>query len=350
MLSFFPKVWDFIRHPTGSRTTAMIFILLLLIAIPLTVTLSQKQQSIRQRANEGNCYSTYQSNIVTCDSDLKICAANNCNTLKQKDYPDYNSYTEEFSKCTKNCQNKNKDCSEKSYEIYLECYNKSISAPPIAIETPTATPEAQVPQPPPSACNYNNKPDGCGNTSSWCLNGACTACTAGYLNCDQTQGCEISGNSCPAPTLTPTPSLELFNFYKEQVLKTTNLNELRKLLVDGINTDYIQFKRLTKEQYDILYNNYRAQYTKITSVQPTSPLPLTPTPIATPSIPVTIPSCSLKPKGDVNCDGAINILDFNIWLGEFIKTLNTALSDFNNDGIIDTRDFNIWRDNFLQQP
>jgi len=59
------------------------------------------------------------------------------------------------------------------------------------------------------------------------------------------------------------------------------------------------------------------------------------------------PSCPLKNRGDANCDGKINILDFNIWRDEFLRVANTTSADFNSDNSITILDFNVWRDGFL---
>lgn len=52
----------------------------------------------------------------------------------------------------------------------------------------------------------------------------------------------------------------------------------------------------------------------------------------------------LKSNGDANCDGKINITDFNIWRDEFKKYLTSSTADFNKDGRITIVDFNILRD------
>ncbi len=70
--------------------------------------------------------------------------------------------------------------------------------------------------------------------------------------------------------------------------------------------------------------------------------PVTPTPTQSAS-----QQCALYSKGDANCDGKIDMDDFNIWRDEFLKTSTSKTSDFNNDGVINTDDFNIWRDGFL---
>lgn len=50
------RVWEFISSASQSRTTAVLVVLILFAAIPLTVLVAQKQQELRQRAQEvPNC-------------------------------------------------------------------------------------------------------------------------------------------------------------------------------------------------------------------------------------------------------------------------------------------------------
>lgn len=56
--------------------------------------------------------------------------------------------------------------------------------------------------------------------------------------------------------------------------------------------------------------------------------------------------CPLKTSGDANCDGRINIGDFNDWRREFLY--HTGLSsDFNQNSTVEIRDFTAWRTGFL---
>src|SRR3989344_6282063 len=56
--------------------------------------------------------------------------------------------------------------------------------------------------------------------------------------------------------------------------------------------------------------------------------------------------CSLKPKGDANCDKIINQFDLSIWEIEFNSANSPRRSDFNNDGVINLLDFGVWRNTF----
>ena len=53
--------------------------------------------------------------------------------------------------------------------------------------------------------------------------------------------------------------------------------------------------------------------------------------------------CSLKAKGDANCDGSVNQFDLSIWEVEFNTANNPRRSDFNGDGVVNLLDFGVWR-------
>lgn len=60
------------------------------------------------------------------------------------------------------------------------------------------------------------------------------------------------------------------------------------------------------------------------------------------------PGCPLtKPKGDANCNGIVDIKDFEIWRREFTGLINTGSADFNSDQKVTTADYGIWKNNVL---
>lgn len=59
------------------------------------------------------------------------------------------------------------------------------------------------------------------------------------------------------------------------------------------------------------------------------------------------PTCPSKSKGDVNCDGKIDLVDFNLWLSDFTGTPQTNNADINGDGKVSLLDFEIWRSSFV---
>jgi hypothetical protein len=63
--------------------------------------------------------------------------------------------------------------------------------------------------------------------------------------------------------------------------------------------------------------------------------------------------CARKIEGDANCDGRIDLEDFEIFREEFIaqmqKNRTTNRSDFNNDGSVDLLDFELFREGFIKE-
>ncbi len=79
-----------------------------------------------------------------------------------------------------------------------------------------------------------------------------------------------------------------------------------------------------------------------TSIPTTGP---TIQPTAT-GLPTVTEACVKKPFGDANCDGRINLNDFERFRQEYTGLISTKTSDFNNDNRITLIDFEIWRRNF----
>ncbi|MBI2430616.1 MAG: hypothetical protein HYV39_01225 [Candidatus Levybacteria bacterium] len=81
-----------------------------------------------------------------------------------------------------------------------------------------------------------------------------------------------------------------------------------------------------------------------TPIPTNTPVP-TEAPTATPIPPTATP---VPVAGDIDGNGTINLLDFNLWRDELLDELEGKAtqkkSDLNKDGIIDLLDFNIWRD------
>jgi hypothetical protein len=81
-----------------------------------------------------------------------------------------------------------------------------------------------------------------------------------------------------------------------------------------------------------------------------TPVPtLTPSPTLTP-IPteITCPAC--KSKGDYNCDGKVNGLDYSWWKQEFIdKVQHGGKWEASSDcTVVSLDDYSVWRDNYLK--
>jgi len=58
-MNFFRKVFDFIKNPSHSRTAAMLAVLVIVAAIPLSVCPTQQQQTLKQRAASAECSPPY---------------------------------------------------------------------------------------------------------------------------------------------------------------------------------------------------------------------------------------------------------------------------------------------------
>ncbi len=65
------------------------------------------------------------------------------------------------------------------------------------------------------------------------------------------------------------------------------------------------------------------------------------------SSPVRAQSCTLKASGDADCNGDVDIVDFEIWRKEFSRALDTNTADFNGDAVPDLIDFEIWRRSYI---
>lgn len=74
---------------------------------------------------------------------------------------------------------------------------------------------------------------------------------------------------------------------------------------------------------------------------PTPTLAPTTTPIVTPTI---TPGCPLAPYGDIDCNGVIDIIDYQILSNNF--GTGHAASDLDGSGIVDILDFQILSNNF----
>jgi len=69
--------------------------------------------------------------------------------------------------------------------------------------------------------------------------------------------------------------------------------------------------------------------------------------VSSSSTPSPTPACSLKSRGDADCNGIINILDFEVWRREFLGIDTTTKADFDSSGGVTILDFEIWRRGFL---
>ena len=73
----------------------------------------------------------------------------------------------------------------------------------------------------------------------------------------------------------------------------------------------------------------------------------TKTPTGTNPTATTTPGCSKRTNGDANCDGAVNLSDFEIYRREFTGITNTKTADFDGSGAVNIVDFEIFRRGYL---
>lgn len=92
------------------------------------------------------------------------------------------------------------------------------------------------------------------------------------------------------------------------------------------------------------YPTYYVHFTDIVKAEDFPPP--TPTGPATTAAPPK-PAC-LKATGDANCDGRVDLADFEIWRKEYLGQLNTQTADFNEDKKVDLFDFETWLKNLLK--
>lgn len=90
-----------------------------------------------------------------------------------------------------------------------------------------------------------------------------------------------------------------------------------------------------------LLKNY---FTGCTTTPPSVTQIPSPTRSPTPSVPA---GCSMKAKGDADCNNRIDLIDFEIWRKEFMRTLTTKTADFIASGIVDLVDFEAWRKGYF---
>ena len=320
-MGFIKSAINFLFSPSHSRTATILVLLILFVAVPLTVFVSQNKQSIKQRASGENC----EANYTLCTETYNTCNQN-CSNLSQSDYDTYDEYTQAYYACTDKCSSDNSACSTDAYNVYLQCLASADSN-----STSSVNPTPAVSQ-------------------------------------------EPSPTSEPTPILIPTT----ISIIESVPTNTPTPTPTPEILFDcsGAKLGY-SYQCFSSCQPPYIYSGYNNSGTSCDSYNQTccvnynvSTPTLTPTQAPTISIPTAIPSnipttaitqnsptpsplpyCYLKSKGDGNCDNIINISDYELWRTEFVGMLRGVSiinkpSDFNKDGLIDIVDFNIWKTSF----
>lgn len=400
-MGFIQKAFSFIAHPTHSRTTMILIFVILAVAVPFTVIISQNKQTIKQRASGQNC----EANYTSCTNAYNGCNQN-CSSLWEN--------AEAYSSCTDRCSTDQSKCSTDAYNVYLQCLastdpnstssansTSTISQEPSPtpscrslgtscssnsnccsnlcdptdficvsiIATPTLTPTSSTTT---SSCQTDNENCFAGKTcvgsssnnslGTFCLtknageNGSYCGTPNGSANnnacASSSCGSDLKCSPSP-PTPTPTTATDPCSSYPSC---STCLNDT----ANSCKWNAISCKRsaFTNVCPSGEANWYwpNCQTNQCDIAVPTA----APTSISTNTIvqnsptPSSAPYCYLKNKGDGNCDNIINISDYELWRTEFVGTLKgvpiiNKPSDFNNDGLITIVDFNIWKTNF-QDP
>ncbi len=166
----------------------------------------------------------------------------------------------------------------------------------------------------------------------------------------------VSATASPTvvpPTATPTPGLigscrilydkiiaafDSTNACGSKYDPAADLNKDR--FVNGL--DYSIFLRDSANGTNqVACTNYLNNTTNPCTVSPTPTIPgatnTPPPPTATPTGPV---------PGDANGDKKVDIIDYQIWRDEYLGNVATKQADFNKDGKIDLIDFSIFRNAF----
>lgn len=132
-MGFIQKFFDFIIHPTHSRTA--IIVLLLLAAVPLTVFLSQQQQNIKQKAAGEDCSTQLQNAMKPCTDTSNQCRSN-CDLLSRETFPDPDVWQANFDACLSICSD-NKSVCEQDIALSFTCVNTPVDpAPTVSISIP----------------------------------------------------------------------------------------------------------------------------------------------------------------------------------------------------------------------
>ncbi len=192
----------------------------------------------------------------------------------------------------------------------------------------------------------------------------CVSCAAPPDGCSYTGGsCQSCGTvvcttSTPAPTCTPRPACSLpgANPICGLVELTGGgtycpLTTLAPTTVGGNGAQCSVSLAQGASQHGSCQSAYICQINAASACTDSMPGSCTGTCVVT----TTPPICPLHNSGDANCDGKIDIEDFNVWKADFLSTFGSGnnpgdslgLADFNNDNKVDTDDFNIWRDGFI---
>lgn len=329
------KIRQHFASPINKKAASITALVLIVLAIPLTVFISQQQQEIRQRAQEVTPQgggpppeislalspATYSTTIgSTFNSQLSLTAGSNNITGVDVTLP-YNKDVLEVTgfepASTFNNQLVNTFNNQTGTLRYSAVNTQSSANGTVNIGTITFRAKAEGT----SAVTFDN-----------------IQITA----LDQTGSLPTSNNttgsytvavptvtSAPQPTEPVTSCSTLYNRIVRAMGKScgdTNYDSVADLNRDRrvSNTDYsLYLTDSDNGSRGAVCDNYLGSTVNPCAATPSA----SPTPVA----------------GDANGDGVVDILDFNIWRDEFLGRALTRRADFNRDGRVDLLDFAIWR-------
>ncbi|MDO8621392.1 MAG: dockerin type I repeat-containing protein [Candidatus Levybacteria bacterium] len=312
------NAFKFIFSPTASRTTSILVILVIAAAVPLTVLVSQKQQELRQHAQSTQQVSV---SIQECKPPFnvfvgKYCSADLALQNVQNDPENFNLKVVESSNAI--LPEDLTLCNNGKDPVYY-VYEKGKAGNPCTATDPASRQQF------PGICNDRGNCDG-------------------TITLLPTPNPPIVGDY-PTSTPTPTPSLQRCDSADGSV-RTDGANQY----VCSSQPPPAESNCQSTPSFSCVNPSDGCYICPVTSTTRTSPPPpptSTPAPAASAgqaAPPPTTPSgCPLKSKGDANCDGKVNILDYNILRDEFTHKLQTRTADFNSNNVIDDLDLSIWK-------
>lgn len=69
---------------------------------------------------------------------------------------------------------------------------------------------------------------------------------------------------------------------------------------------------------------------------------------STEDIKIRTGQCELFSKGDFDCNGSVDLIDFDLWVREFDGNNLQPRSDVNGDNVSSLIDYEIWREGFAK--
>lgn len=329
MGNFMRNLYNILIYYLPPKTLSLIAIVLLVIAVPLTVYITQKQKDVRQRASEATTITLSPATSSptvgqTVTFDIMVDPASNtigAITL---------AITYDATKLT---------AGENALTLNTDLFSQ-ISAP--VYSTGSITAEATITDP----AKVIQAATKIGSVTFTTIE-ATESTLIGFGNNTKLLTFSASGSAATDVPATAAPATI-------QIIAISTTTPGTATPSATPTTD------ITPEPSMQPTSTQAPQPTSTPTPQPTVP-PSKPTPTTIPteqpptitlapsSTPSTAPTTAPL-LGDANQDGSVNILDFNIWKDEYLGEASTRHADFNNDGKVDLLDYAIWRNYGFQRP